>query len=730
MRYLIPRVACGLGLATTLVIGCQQSQTQPSTPTQEPPRVEATTAKDDGPKPKAPKTLPKAGDLHPSYLKMADGETFNHKVFSETQRCAEAGCHAQIVTEWKDSMHAFASLNNPLYRVSFEDFVKDSGTEKVKFCGGCHDIALMFDGSISKPQIEPEQAAAHAGVTCNTCHGVTEASVLGNASYTLTTSDIPMPLPNDADSLAKHKARVGQTALRTNALCISCHRGFLTPASGHTAPLEGLVEWPQWRGSAYNGVQLERIDTDVEAQNCVACHMPKTPEGHRSHRFPGGHSSFAAMIGSKAQLDAQAQLIKGAATIDIMPLNADSFIKDGALSLDVVVFNERTGHTFPAGARDLRDTWLEVSIKDKNGKLLASSGHDHAATVNDREAHRFYLHQANHDGQAQAEHNVAHFRAPVFDSTIAPRDATSIRFKWELPTAKDTSIAQPLQIEARLRHRRVSLSMQQRVCQEFKTPRGQAFANESERLNGAKPDPCVELPIIPIDETNAWVGQGAQEQPATPSALPQWRRFFRYGLALQHQVQENLEETHTALNQSLKLLPADAPPVQRAMIMIEQAQVLGRQGRTDDAIALYQQANQLAPDHPAIAYGESKAYMQVWRFDEAAASLERAAKTVNDDRIWRQLAIAYGSLNLPAKSLAASHKGLDLEIRDSHLLRSQMLAYRLLDVPQEWRTSAEESFDVFKRDTGAPGVKNRCSSTAEWCRRERIPVHTHTLVNR
>lgn len=727
-----PYVALWFGLslgAITSFVGCQRPATSP--PSQ--PDTSQTAKPVDAPKTPPPNmgepvTLARAGEHNPSYLKMKQGETFDHKVFTESQSCAQSGCHAQIVTEWQESMHAFASLNNPLYRVSFEDFVKDADTQKVKFCGGCHDVALMFDGVISKPVIEPDHDAAYAGITCNACHGITEASPLGNASYTLTTSEIPIPKPNDDKSLADHKARVGSTALRTNALCVSCHRGFLTPESGHTAPLEGLVEWTQWRGSAYNGVQLERIDPDLKEQNCTSCHMPRAEDGHASHRFPGGHSSFAAMIGSKEQLKAQTDLITGAATIDIMPRNAESFNKDGELLLDVVVFNERTGHTFPAGARDLRDTWLEVSVLDAEGKPLATSGAKHADERDDREAHRFYLHQANKEGQAQIEHNVAHFRTPVFDNTIAPRDAAAIRFKWSLPDALKKTDA-PLQITARLRHRRISLTMQERVCQDYKQPRGQAFAEQSLKLNGHKPNPCVELPIIDIDSASLWLGPGAQDKPQDTSELPRWRRLYRYGLALQHQVQENLEETQDAFAQATEALPADATPLLKSMILIEQAQVTGRQGRTDDAIALYAQANALTPDHPAISYGEAMAYMQVWRFEDASASLSKISAKVDDDRVWRQLAIAYGSASQPERSLQAAQRGLALEPRDSHMLRSQLLAYRQLNAKEEWVTQASDAFDVFKRDTDAPGIKSKCSSTADWCRRERIPVHIHELTS-
>ncbi|MEM1350389.1 MAG: tetratricopeptide repeat protein, partial [Myxococcota bacterium] len=154
----------------------------------------------------------------------------------------------------------------------------------------------------------------------------------------------------------------------------------------------------------------------------------------------------------------------------------------------------------------------------------------------------------------------------------------------------------------------------------------------------------------------------------------------------------------------------------------------GRQGRTDEAIATFMRADQLAPDSPAIWYGMGEAYMKVWRFDEAAAAFTVASGFTRDARIQRRLAIAHGSAKRPEHALAAAHVGLDIEPRDSHMLRSQMLALRSLEVPEEWKTISAKAFSTYKRDEQAPHIRDLCSRSSPECRRERVPIHVHELT--
>lgn len=728
----------GLMLVTFLSASCtekrgqrpteDQGDAQASQEQQTSPAATEPEAKGPPPKAEAPPKVPFEGGEHrPALSRMAEGEDFDAEVFSDYQQCKE--CHAEIVTEWEQSMHSFASLSNPIYRMSFEGFLEDRGEENTKFCAGCHDPALMFDPT-QKLAVEAAPAASHLGVSCGSCHGAVEAGTAGNGDYALTTSPIPIPKEGDAESLKAHLARVGNATSKSDALCISCHRGALTPEMGHEVVLLGLDEWGPWRGSVYTGNQTSRIDDeDIAARSCTSCHMPEA-DGHASHRFPGGHTAFAAMIDSSDQLEAQRALLEGSATLDVFELEKlpASTQRDGqqVVGFDVVVFNERVGHTFPGGAKDLRDTWLEVVLEDANGERLAASGVEHERTGREDYAYVFHVRLASEDGKTQREHSVSHFRTPVYDHTIAPRDAAVVRYVFALPEGFDEARL-PLKVETRIRHRRLSKEIHRAVCEMSKGEASQAFDRKVAAYKNLELDACAEQPIIDIAAHAAWIGQGAEARPALSPQRPEWERYYLYGLGLLHHVQENIGEARAAFQQAQSHLDEENNTRHRAMIIQGLAKVSARQGRTDEAVELFEEAGELVGDHPSIWYGIGEAYMRVWRFEEAAQAFGEAAKLQRDDRILRRRAIALGSAGEPAEALAVAHEGLSIEGRDPHLLRSQMLAYRNLDSPEEWERQASEAYNVYKRDTRAPHVRDLCSREDAVCRAERTPIGVRWL---
>ena len=80
-------------------------------------------------------------------------------------------CHVDVASQWQSSAHSFASFNNPIYRVSVERLRHDRGARPSRFCGGCHDVALLFEGALDG-EVAPSDPRAHTGVTCRTCHSV------------------------------------------------------------------------------------------------------------------------------------------------------------------------------------------------------------------------------------------------------------------------------------------------------------------------------------------------------------------------------------------------------------------------------------------------------------------------------------------------------------------------------------------------------------------------------
>ncbi|TKD00069.1 multiheme c-type cytochrome [Polyangium fumosum] len=649
------------------------------------------------------------------------------------------GCHADVAAGFRGSAHAFASFNNPMYRAAVDRFRADVDHDKSRFCGGCHDISLLVDGAMDKA-IEPSDARAHAGIGCRTCHGIEEARIDGNGSYTLSAEPFPAPKPSDPRSIAAHKARAATPALRTAAICASCHRAFLNEGTGNAHHLIGQDDVTPWQQSVFAGSRVHALDEEVAEQDCRGCHMPRVraergdpaaKEGKiASHAFLGGHTWLAAIRKDPDVLAKTRVFLEGSVSIDIAAvIGADghrTLPADGAnvaagerVVLAVALRNERVGHRFPGGTMDAADAWVEVEVRDTNGALVAEAGLEHEATGDDPTAHRLRALQVGDDGKPRLERQTEQFRAPVFNHTIPPRGAQVVEYGLEAPAG----VAFPLRVIARLRHRTRSLPVFHAACEASKSERGKAF-----RAAGFDLDGCTPEPVTKVAEADAWIGPGSAGRKPKKPGKPRWRRLYDHGLGMIGALQERRDEAGPSLLAALAEAEATGEARPKAVVMAALALLASRQGRVDEAMGWLDKVTPLAPDHPAIPYLRGEALAQVWRFEKATPPLaEAAARAPGDDAAWVMLAIARGSAADARGALDAARRGLLVQPRDHDLLRVQALSLAALAAPEAEVTAAWAAWQKVRPADGIPRVKAKCSREVPGCALERSPVHVHPL---
>ncbi|HEU5056089.1 MAG TPA: multiheme c-type cytochrome [Kofleriaceae bacterium] len=652
------------------------------------------------------------------------------------------GCHQEVFAQQQASAHAYSSFNNPIYRISVDRTRAEVNKKASKMCAGCHDISLMADGIMDR-EVEPEDARAHAGVTCRVCHGIVEATRDGNGSYTLKREPFVLPKEGDAASVEAHKASV--KPLRTAEMCGSCHKTFLDDQTGnHGVFLAGQDDFTPWSGSPYNKSGLARIDDKIEKQDCIACHMPSevatrpdpAAKGGRikSHRFPGGHTWLAQMLGEEQQLAVQQEFLAGSVSIDLaelrrpagerhLPAEGAPMIAGEEVSLDVVVRNLRTGHRFPGGVLDAQDTWIQLEVVDARGARVAAAGVEHARTGDDPTAHVFRALVADANADLRFVREVHTFRAPVVNHTIAPRDAIAARYRWKVPAG----VKAPLVVTARVVHRSRNLRLQREACAASRAERGRRFAAKARELDDPVLDPCAPQPLTVLAEARAQLG-GAIAAPEVPGG---WKRRFEHGMALLHGLQEHLEDARLPLMRALEQVERDpaAGPRERAMVLIQLGRLEGLQGRTAEAVEWLDRAQALLPDAPAIAFARGTAFARVWRWREAADALQLAAPSAPDNPTgWAELAMALGSLGLEKDALAAAQHGLALSPRDADCLRVQALAVRALGASDPDAASALDAYDRFRPPDRATDLRIACTAKDPLCARERDPIHVHDLL--
>src|SRR5450759_3695180 len=85
----------------------------------------------------------------PSSAQTNTGAIIPSNFFMDSEACGV--CHKDIYFQWKSSMHHFASFNNQFYRKSIEYMQDVVGTRPTKWCAGCHDHAVFFNGRFDRP---------------------------------------------------------------------------------------------------------------------------------------------------------------------------------------------------------------------------------------------------------------------------------------------------------------------------------------------------------------------------------------------------------------------------------------------------------------------------------------------------------------------------------------------------------------------------------------------------
>ena len=109
-----------------------------------------------------------ASPFFPSSARTNVGGTIPSDFFLDSELCGD--CHKDVYEQWRSSVHHFASFNNQFYRKSIEYMQSVVGTRPSKWCAGCHDHAVFFNGRFDRPiaeQIDTPEAQAFTAAAAN-----------------------------------------------------------------------------------------------------------------------------------------------------------------------------------------------------------------------------------------------------------------------------------------------------------------------------------------------------------------------------------------------------------------------------------------------------------------------------------------------------------------------------------------------------------------------------------
>jgi len=276
----------------------------------------------------------------PSSAKTNVGGTIPSNFFMTSKTCER--CHKDVYDQWNSSAHHFSSFNNQWYRKSIEYMQDVVGTRPSKWCAGCHDHAVFFNGRFDRPIKEQiDTPEAQAGLSCTSCHSIVHVgSTMGQGDFVieyppmhdLAASDNPF-LQYAHDTLTYWAPEPHRNTFlkpfhreQTADFCASCHKVHLdVPVNGYRW-IRGFNDYDNWQASGISGQGARSFYYPPKSMRCADCHMPLVASNDpaakngkiRSHRFPGANTALPFVNHDTTQLKA-----------------VQDFLRDGAVSLDV-----------------------------------------------------------------------------------------------------------------------------------------------------------------------------------------------------------------------------------------------------------------------------------------------------------------------------------------------------------------------------------------------------------
>jgi cytochrome c-type biogenesis protein CcmH/NrfG len=287
------------------------------------------------------------GDFFPSSAQVYGHQKIPSKFFMESDSCQR--CHADIYKQWQSSAHHFSSFNNQWYRKSIEYMQDRVGTKPSKWCGGCHDPAVLYSGLMDTPIKQMvHRPEAQAGLGCMMCHSIAKVkSTMGQGDFyleypklhELAASKNPV-VRSLHDFMVKlnpepHRRVFLKPFMRaqTPEFCASCHKVHLDVPVNHYRWIRGFNEYDNWQASGVSGQGARSFYYPPHSQQCADCHMPLTQSNDfgnvnglvHSHRFPGANTAVPTANEDADQLKLTEKFLKsGILSVDIFAVSPES----------------------------------------------------------------------------------------------------------------------------------------------------------------------------------------------------------------------------------------------------------------------------------------------------------------------------------------------------------------------------------------------------------------------
>ncbi len=569
---------------------------------------------------------PKEGAKYfePSFAKTASGNFIPAKTLMMDDYCQK--CHADAHKQWAESSHRFSSFNNPAYLASIREtrevsFKRDGNVQASRWCAGCHDPVPFFSGAFDDPKYDLQKhPTAHAGITCTTCHAITNVnSTRGNADFTIEepthypfaeSENAVLQWVNNQMVKAKpsfHKKTFLKPLHKTAEFCSTCHKVSLPYALNHYKEfLRGQNHFDTyWLSGVGHGARSFYYPPKAIA-NCSGCHMPlaqSTDFGAKdfdqsnkfsihNHFFPAANTGLAWIRDAKPEvIEAHQKFLQEITRVDIFGVKEGGTI-DGKLIapirpnvpklkrgerylLEAVIRTLKLGHPLTQGTVDSNELWVEVTLTS-GGKVIGKSGGMDADREVDPYSHFINVFMLDRDGNRIDRRNPQDIFTPLYNHQVPPGAGNVAHYEFTLPD----DVTAPVTVEVKLQYRKFDKQYMDFVTKSAKSGDKpiKSFKPGEKYLNDT---PITTMAVDAV--TFAVEGVADASRVSTDagrvgheSSIPPWQRWNDYGIGLFLEGKAELRQSIDAFTEVEKLGRFDGP--------LNLARVLHREGRLDEAV--------------------------------------------------------------------------------------------------------------------------------------------------
>ena len=483
----------------------------------------------------------------PSNATSFDGKFIAGEDFISSSRCAT--CHTDIHPQWRESAHANA-FREPFYQKNVKDIIKQKDIAFTRHCESCHNPAALFSGALTKNPQFKNRPFDEEGVSCIACHSIESVNSRGVGGYTMGQPALiqkedgaKIVEASDQDimnDVAGHKRAMMRPVLKQPEFCGACHKSQVPRELNDYKFLRAFAVADELQMSSFSKESPHPFYVRNK-ETCNSCHMTRDESKNfdvsakngtiATHRWASANTAIPTFYGYKDQLAAVNKFLQDDKMgIDIFalhrikadakkekliaPVNRENFkIEAGdTLTADVVVTNKNIGHSFPPELRDFYEAYVEFTVADAQEKILFKSGFIKPDGYLDDAAHAYKTWLVKENGEINDLHFIWKTKVVAQNAAIQSGRSDLARYKFTVPK----NIGGQIKLTAKLQYRRFT-----RVFQDYAL--------------GKK----VDYPIVTMakSERVLLVGDENKAQPIDPKAMPDWRRWNNYGIALLDQRQ-------------------------------------------------------------------------------------------------------------------------------------------------------------------------------------------------